>query len=402
MNRSLSDFCLRTSAILLFLFLGGMLGGGQVYAASAAAPALQIGGTVGVAKVDAVNVRSGPSTGFPVVGVLAFGQSCPVIGRDTLSGWWLVQCPAGLIGWVSMDLVNIVGDPNSVPLYAVSGPAPAAPVQTPPPPPVNGWSASYFANRDLLGSPVHLQNVPDLNFNWGFGSPAPAVPVDYFSARFQRTMAMSPGYYQFTLGMDDGARLYIDGELVLNDWRAGSFRQVSVVRYLDGNAHTYGVEYFEDSGQASVQLSILPSAPPQPVQQPVGGVPQNQWLATYFNNTDLAGGSLLTQYVPRGAYPLDLDWGYGPPAANVNAEYFSTRFEGIFFFDAGDYQFYARADDGVRLYIDNILVLDSWWDGYKEPTNNFRRIGGGPHTIRVEYYERTGSAFIRVWWTRIN
>jgi hypothetical protein len=60
MNRSLSDFCLRTSAILLFLFLGGMLGGGQVYAASAAAPALQIGGTVGVAKVDAVNVRSGP------------------------------------------------------------------------------------------------------------------------------------------------------------------------------------------------------------------------------------------------------------------------------------------------------------------------------------------------------
>ena len=99
---------------------------------------------------------------------------------------------------------------------------------------------------------------------------------------------------------------------------------------------------------------------------------------------------------------MDLDWGYASPAANVNAEYFSARFEGSFFFDAGDYQFYARADDGVRLYIDNILVLDSWWDGYKEPTNNFRRIGGGPHTIRVEYYERTGSAFIRVWWTRIN
>jgi hypothetical protein len=37
-----------------------------------------------------------------------------------------------------------------------------------------------------------------------------------------------------------------------------------------------------------------------------------------------------------------------------------------------------HTNDGVRLYIDNILVLDSWWDGYKEPTNNFRRIGAGP------------------------
>jgi hypothetical protein len=63
MNQSLSDFCLRTSAILLFLFLGGMLGEGQVSAAPAAAPAPQIGGTVGVAKADAVDVRSGAEHG---------------------------------------------------------------------------------------------------------------------------------------------------------------------------------------------------------------------------------------------------------------------------------------------------------------------------------------------------
>ncbi|HQY90639.1 PA14 domain-containing protein [Caldilinea sp.] len=370
------------------------------------APATQTGGTVGVAKFDAVNVRSGPSTAYPVVGALAYGQSCPVIGRDTFSGWWLFQCPGGVTGWVSPDLVNIVGNPNSVPLYTVSGPTPSQPTPVPPPPPANGWNASYFANRDLQGSPVQVQTVPDINFSWGFGSPGPNVPPDYFSARYQRTMNMAPGYYQFTLGMDDGARLFIDGQLVLDDWRVGAFRQVSAIRYVDGNAHTYLVEYFEDTGQAAVQLTIAASAPPQPqIPTPSPGswtVPQNQWLAQYFNNTDLAGGPIFLQYVPRGAYPLDLDWGYGSPAPNVNVDYFSARFEGIFFFDAGDYQFFTRVDDGVRIYIDNLLVVDAWWDGLKEPSNVFRRLGGGNHTVRVEYYERAGAASVRVWWSRIN
>lgn len=407
MNRSMNGLFLRmffAAALLLLLIVATTPG---AYASPQETPLMQVGGTIGVARVDAVNVRSGPGTGFPVVGVLSFGQSCPIIGRDTFSGWWLMQCPGNLTGWVSPELLNIVGDPNSVPLYTVSGPMPQPVQPTPaPPPPATGWSASFFANRDLQGSPVLALTVPDANFNWGYGSPGPTVPVDYFSGRFQRTMVMSPGFYQFTLGMDDGARLFIDGDLVLNDWRVGSFRQLAAVRYVDGNPHTYVVEYFEDTGQAALQLLITPTAPPQP-QPPVpqpgpGAIPQNQWFAQYFNNTELAGGPLVTQFVPRGAYPLDLDWGYGSPAPNINVDYFSARFEGSFFFDAGDYRFFARSDDGVRLYIDNILVIDAWWDGFKEPTNTFLRVGGGNHTIRVEFYERAGTAFIRAWWTRFN
>jgi hypothetical protein len=398
-NRLLLRLCFVLTALLLL-----MLAGKAAEAAPQPAPVAQVGGAVAVARVDSVNVRSGPGTGFPVVSALSFGQSCPVIGRDTFSGWWLLQCPANLIGWVSLDLVNIVGDPNSVPLYTVSGPMPAPVQPIPAPPPPTGWSASYFANRDLQGSPVLAQSVPDINFNWGFGSPGPTVPVDFFSARFQRTMTMAPGFYLFTLGMDDGARLFIDGELILNDWRIGSFRQLGAVRFIDGNPHTYVVEYFEDAGQAALQLTITPTAPPQPQppQPGPGAIPQNQWLAQYFNNTELAGGPLVTQFAPRGAFPLDLNWGYGSPASGINVDYFSARFEGIFYFDAGDYQFFARSDDGVRLYINNILVIDAWWDGFKESTNIFRQIGSGNHTIRIEFYERTGAAFVRAWWSRFN
>ena len=407
MKRHKTSYFMRALVVFAASLMLVLATGTAAQAGAVAAPLAQSGGTIAVAKADSVNIRSGPSTGYPVVGSLAYGQSCPVIGRDTISGWWLLQCPNGVTGWVSPDLVNIIGDPNGVPLYTVAGPTPSQPQPQPTPPP-SGWSASYFANRDLQGNPVLVQTVQDINFNCGYGSPGPSVPPDYFSARYQRTMTMSPGYYEFTLGMDDGARLLIDGQVVINDWRIGSFRQISTVRYVDGNAHNYVVEYFEDTGQAAVQLSIQPSAPPQPQppqpQPPSGNwtVPQNQWLAQFFNNTDLAGGPAYIQYVGRGAYPLDLDWGNGSPAPGVNADYFSTKFEGVFYFDAGNYQFYSRVDDGVRVYIDNILLIDAWYDGYKEPSNTFRQLGGGNHTIRVEFYERTGTAFVRVWWSRIN
>jgi hypothetical protein len=39
----------------------------------------------------------------------------------------------------------------------------------------------------LVGSPVLVQDVSEVNFQWGFGSPGPSVPTDYFSARYERT-----------------------------------------------------------------------------------------------------------------------------------------------------------------------------------------------------------------------
>lgn len=404
--RKPSSLCV-FAACMVALLLGAMAASAPLRAAEVQAPLAQAAGTVAVAKFDGINLRSGPSTAYLPVGSLAYGQNCPVIGRDTFSGWWLVQCPSGVTGWISPDVVNVVGDPNSVPLYAVSGPQPSNPEpQVPPPPPTYvGWKTSYFANQDVQGTPVLVQDVPDINFNWGYGSPGPTVPVDHFSARMERALTLAPGYYQFALRMDDGARLYVDGQPVLNDWRVGSIREINTVRYVDGSPHSYTVEYFEDSGLAAVQFVYTPSAPPTPAQPPPTGglaVPQNQWLTQFFNNTDLAGGSIFAQYTARGLYPLDVDWGSSSPAPGVNPEYFSARFEGVFSFEPGDYQFNARVDDGVRVYIDNLLVVDAWYDGYKEPSNVFRQLGGGPHTLRIEYYERAGTAFVRVWWNRIN
>lgn len=61
-----------------------------------------------VAVYDQINIRSGPSTSYASVGSLALGQSCPIIGRDTSTGWWLIRCANGVTGWVSPDVVVVV------------------------------------------------------------------------------------------------------------------------------------------------------------------------------------------------------------------------------------------------------------------------------------------------------
>ena len=409
-NKSFSIRSALTALLVLVVVLTAMV------SVSRAAPLNQASGPMAVASFDAVNIRSGPSTAFAVVGSLTLGQSCPIIGRDTSTGWWLIQCASGVTGWVSPDVVVVVGDASTVPSYTVGGSAIVAPpeAQAPSQPTTfAGWQASYFANADLAGVPVLVQDVPNINFDWGAGSPAPTVPVDNFSARYVRTINFAQGNYLFTLRMDDGARVLVGNQMVMNDWRVGSVRELQQIIPLNGN-QTITVEYFESTGGASIFFAITPMSsqptptppppPPPPVQPSVPSVPslpvpQEQWRAQFYNNTGLGGSPAAAIFVPRGAYQLDQNWGTGSPTSGVNADYFSAVFEGFFNFAAGDYIFTTQVDDGARIYIDNILIVDAWSDGPKERSNRFNNIGAGTHNIRVEYYEQTGNAYVRTWWT---
>jgi hypothetical protein len=249
-------------------------------------------------------------------------------------------------------------------------------------------------------------DAPEINYNWGFGSPGPSVPVDHFSARYERNLTLVPGSYLLTLRMDDGARLFVDDQLVLDDWRMGSLRELTTVHTFGSNSRLR-LEYFEESGEASISFAMMPlsaPAPPAPTppwQAPAPDLPvvQDHWRAQFFANTDLGGSPVVAMYEPRGFYPLDEYWGMGAPAVGISDDFFSARFEGRFYFAPGDYDFFAVSDDGVRVYINNILLVNAWFDGYNERSNRFNQVGEGWHTIRVEYYERTGNANLRVWWS---
>ncbi|TWU50963.1 PA14 domain protein [Rubripirellula tenax] len=137
-----------------------------------------------------------------------------------------------------------------------------------------------------------------------------------------------------------------------------------------------------------------------------------------FEDFDLAGreqfggGGLLASYMPgfpgevapqiieqRFEATVDHEWGLGKPVDIVSADYFNARWEGdIFFPTLEQYTFNLFADDGVRLWIGDELVIDSWQPQRQTVTGTFTPSATGPRSIRLEYFEKTGAATVQLGW----
>jgi hypothetical protein len=91
---------------------------------------------------------------------------------------------------------------------------------------------------------------------------------------------------------------------------------------------------------------------------------------------------------------IDYAWG-GSPGGRVPADYFITLADGSFTIDPGEYDLSVTTDDGVRVWVDDQLVIDEWhWQGPTLYTKTLKL--GGQHRIRVEHYEIDGYAALKV------
>ncbi len=244
------------------------------------------------------------------------------------------------------------------------------------------WRGEYYDNRDLIGAP-RVRNDVKIDFAWGTGSPMSGMPADNFSARWTRRLDFEGRTYRFNLRIDDGARLWIDGQLVIDAWQDGSERTLSVERSMTAGQHDVRVEMYERTGDATIAFwrEVVESYP--------------DWKGEYFNNRDLAGSPIVV----RNDKGIDFNWGTGAPATGLPADNFSVRWTRNINLDAGLYRFSVQVDDGARLWVDGRLVIDQWHDGSSTYTADVS-LSGGTHALRLEYYERTGGALVRLGWTK--
>jgi hypothetical protein len=272
---------------------------------------------------------------------------------------------------------------------------------TPPPPlptsqipPVGSWQAEYFNNPNLIGPPALARNEVDLNFGWGFGAPAPGLPLDGFSARWFLTTELDVGFYRFYITADDGVRLWIDNELVVDDWYATARRSISVEYFVRTRGlHDIRLEYTDFSGDASLRLTwekVIGPPPPDP------DIPYFEWRGAYWANLNLFGDPVFL----RGDPSINFDWGNGSPDPGIPADNFSVRWERIVDFEPVNYRFYLTVDDGARVWLDGYLLIDEWRDGNVREITRDYAISGGPHLVRVEYYERNGQSVVRLRWDK--
>lgn len=87
------------------------------------------------------------------------------------------------------------------------------------------------------------------------------------------------------------------------------------------------------------------------------------------------------------------------PSPGVPRDWYSARWQGFVALPPGNWQFGARSDDGVRVFVDGVKVLDRWQVRHIADTPDYQTggVGGGLHRIRVEYFEAEGGAGIELW-----
>jgi uncharacterized protein YraI len=258
------------------------------------------------------------------------------------------------------------------------------------------WTAEYYDNPYLIGTPKVTRSESGLAFNWGGGSPASDVPADNFSARLASDVYFNAGTYRFYILADDGVKLWIDfppdKRPTIDTYNApqpGTLLTADVT--LSGGYHHIQIDYREVTGDAYLyvywdNLADGVSGPgfPVPVQFTV------QWTAQYFNNNFLGG----TPNLVRAEASPSHYWGTDVPAPGIVADHFSARWIVVQYLDAGRYTISVTADDGVRVNVDGRVIIDQWHTASGQTYRQTLDLSAGQHSIIVEYVEETGLAHL--------
>ncbi len=247
------------------------------------------------------------------------------------------------------------------------------------------WKGEYFANRKLSGSPLLTRNDKSINFNWGSGAPASGLPADNFGVRWTRKLKFATGSYRFSVEVDDGTRLWVDGTPVIDQWRDGVGSAYGDI-YLNEGEHTVRMEMYEHVGGAMAVMGWVRQE----------GYPE--WKGRYYANRELKGEPVLV----RNDATIDFNWGAGAPAPGLPTDSFSVKWTRHMDFAAGIYRFCATADDGVSVEMDDALpyIIREWHDGASTYCNDVV-VTAGRHKVTVEYFEHQGGALIQFWWQRL-
>jgi mannan endo-1,4-beta-mannosidase len=186
--------------------------------------------------------------------------------------------------------------------------------------PEAGVRAQYFRNTWVTGTPVSTQIEESIDHNWGEGAVAAGI-TDTVSALWTADLEVPfTGPYQLITTSDDGVRLWLDGRLIISDWRShGSTDDLVMVDLIAGQPYLLQMEWYENSGSVIARLwwqsdqirrEIVPAGP---LQLPVRAV------CPYPANTAMNASQTLRLRWTAGEAAISHDVYFGEDANAVAA-----------------------------------------------------------------------------------
>jgi MSHA biogenesis protein MshQ len=288
---------------------------------------------------------------------------------------------------------------------------------------IGGLLGNYYNNTNLSGNPAGTRLDTNVNFDWGAGPPGVAnVNSNQFGVVWTgKLRAPTTGNYRFQTVSDDGVRLWVNNQLIINNWNdhSATTNTSATITLEAGYAYDVRLEYYENGGQAVIRLLWNPPGTATFSTLGTAGDPNQSTanycevpvascdngfvgaaLGQYFNNNNLSGTATAT----RQDLTIDFDWGTGAPGVTgVNADNFSVRWNATLKVNTtGSYQFQTLSDDGVRLWVNNQLIINNWTDHpvTTDTSTSINLVAGQTYPVRLEFYERGGYAVMSLRWRR--
>lgn len=268
-----------------------------------------------------------------------------------------------------------------------------------------GLQAEYFDNMDLTDLKL-VRTDAQINYDWGLTAPIPGMGVDTFSVRWSGyILPQFSETYTFHATADDGVRLWVNDQLIIDKWiDQGATEHVGSIALVAGQKSSIKLEYYDNGANAVAQLGwsspslakqIIPASAFSQTNAPPPPTTGTGLNVEYFDNSDLTNSK-----VARVESQINNDWGLGSPHPAIDVDTFSARWTGYIQAPSTEtYTFFTQSDDGVRLWIDDVLIVDNWTNhALTENSGTISLIAGQRYSIRMEYYDNGAFATARLLW----
>jgi hypothetical protein len=241
------------------------------------------------------------------------------------------------------------------------------------------WTAEYWNGTKFQGAPDVTQLEDKIYYRWGTDSPIPGtINENRFVVRWTRVVHFDDDFYVFRTFSDDGIRVWVDDELIVDQWDDHPYQTFTIPIDMDEGEFTLTVEYYENRGLAGVGLSWARLRP-------------DPWTVQYFKGTNLSGKVVEE----RDENVLKYFWGASAPVKGVSGKNFSARFIRDFDFPGGQVRFRITVGGGFRLYVGNKLIMDHWFDHGVVTDTAKANINAGTRQVTVEYFASSYPATIK-------
>ena len=279
-----------------------------------------------------------------------------------------------------------------------------------------GWWASYFSNATLTAPPLYSvqdTSTSSITYNYSSGKPATGnvgtAASDNWAAVWVGYLNPSAtGNFTFSVTADDGARVYVNNQLVIDAWTGSSGVSVTSVNVplTLNTAVPIRVEYNELTSSASC---ILQWTPPSSTKATIPAANFFQDAAktlpgltgNYWTDTGMLGAPSFSDH------PTQINFSYstGQPSQSLVVTDFSATWDGYLAPTvSGNYTFDIQADDQAKVYVNNVLVIDAWTVPNSSTvtplvSGNVALTAGTRVPLRVEFADSTGPAVVKLRWS---